>query len=505
MVQRFDAERIMKLNTILMLAFPVLAPALSQAASYGPSSITPPPPVREFRAAWVATVANIDWPSKRGLPVADQKAELMDILDRAAALKLNAVIFQVRPACDALYASQLEPWSEFLTGTMGQPPRPYYDPLALAVTEAHRRGLELHAWFNPYRALHPSGKGPVAATHVSKTRPQIVRTVGKYLWLDPGERETQDYSVNVVLDVVKRYDVDGIHFDDYFYPYRSYAEPGPDGTRPDFPDDASWRKFGSASQLSRDDWRRQNVDVFVRRVYESVKATKPWVKCSVSPFGIWRPGHPPQIKGMDAYVELYADSRKWLLNGWVDYFTPQLYWAIDPKEQSFSALLDWWNQQNPKRRHLWPGMNTTKVGTWGPGEITRQIALSARQPVSAGHVHWNMKSLLRSSALQTALKQGPYADVALVPACPWLDAKPPAKPKLTVSAEATAARASWTPAPGEPIGFWLLQVKRGTAWTSEITSERSRRLAGPLPDAVAVMAVDRAGNTSAPTVVQLKR
>lgn len=495
----------MKLNTTWILALPALAVALGHAASYEPSSVMPPQPAREFRAAWVATVANIDWPSKRGLPAAEQKAELLSILDRAAALKLNAVIFQVRPACDAMYASKIEPWSEFLTGAMGQPPQPFYDPLALAVEEAHKRGLELHAWFNPYRALHPSGKGAISATHVSKTRPQIVRTVGKHLWLDPGERETQDYSVSVVMDVVNRYDVDGIHFDDYFYPYRSYADPGPDGKRPDFPDDASWKKFGAASKLSRDDWRRQNVDVFVRRVYESVKAAKPWVKFSVSPFGIWRPGYPPQIKGMDPYVELYADSRKWLQNGWLDFFTPQLYWAIEPKEQSFPALLDWWNQQNPKRRHIWPGMNTTKVGTWGPGEITQQIALSAKQPVSAGHVHWNMKALLRSSELQSALKRGPYADVALVPASPWLDAKPPAKPTLSVSGGSTEVQASWTAAPGEPIGLWLLQVKRGSSWTSEVTSERTRKLVGPPPEAVAVTAVDRAGNASAPAVLQLKR
>lgn len=495
----------MKMNTTLILAVPALAVATSLAASYEPSAATPPKPPREFRAAWVATVANIDWPSKRGLPAAEQKEELISILDRAAALKLNAVIFQVRPACDAMYASQIEPWSEFLTGAMGQPPQPFYDPLALAVEEAHKRGLELHAWFNPYRALHPSGKSAISATHVSKTRPQIVRQVGKHLWLDPGEKETQDYSVNVVMDVVKRYDVDGVHFDDYFYPYRSYADPGPDGKRPDFPDDASWKKFGAATKLSRDDWRRQNVDVFVRRVYESVKAAKPWVKCSVSPFGIWRPGYPAQIKGMDPYVELYADSRKWLLNGWVDYFTPQLYWAIEPKDQSFTALLDWWNQQNPKKRHIWPGMNTTKVGTWGTGEITQQIALSAKQPVSAGHVHWNMKGLLRSGDLQSALQRGPYAEAALVPASPWLDAKSPAKPTLSISGNATELQARWSAAPGEPIGFWLLQVKRGGNWASEATSERARKLAGPAPEVVAVTAIDRAGNASPPAVLQLKR
>jgi uncharacterized lipoprotein YddW (UPF0748 family) len=187
------------------------------------ASLTPPKPEREFRGVWIATVDNIDWPSKKDLSTAEQKAELIVLLDRAAKLKLNAVIFQVRPQCDALYASQFEPWSEFLTSQMGKAPSPFWDPLAFVIAEAHKRGLELHAWFNPYRALHPAAKGPVSANHISKAKPQLVRSYGKYLWLDPGEREVQEHSLAVVMDVVKRYDVDGIHFDDYFYPYPEKA------------------------------------------------------------------------------------------------------------------------------------------------------------------------------------------------------------------------------------------------------------------------------------------
>jgi uncharacterized lipoprotein YddW (UPF0748 family) len=201
----------------------------------------------------VASVANIDWPSKKNLSVPEQKSELLAILDRARELRLNAVMFQVRPACDALYASRIEPWSEYLTGTMGRAPEPFYDPLTFAIEEAHKRGLELHAWFNPYRARHFSAESPAPASHITKNRPQLVRAYGKYLWLDPGEKEVQDYSLSVVMDVVRRYDVDGIHFDDYFYPYK---EKGPSGDDLDFPDGASWERFGAGGKLSRDDWRR---------------------------------------------------------------------------------------------------------------------------------------------------------------------------------------------------------------------------------------------------------
>src|SRR5579871_770045 len=220
----------------------------------------PPLPNREFRAVWIATVANIDWPSRPGLPVEQQQEELLTILDMAAQLKLNAVILQVRPACDALYDSKLEPWSEYLTGTQGTPPSPYYDPLEFAVTEAHKRGLELHAWFNPYRARHIIAKSPLASGHIGKTHPELVKSYGGYLWLDPGERAVQDYSLRVILDVVHRYDIDGVHIDDYFYPYRvkdSRKQEVP------FPDDASWQRYVTrGGKQNRDEWRRQNVDTF---------------------------------------------------------------------------------------------------------------------------------------------------------------------------------------------------------------------------------------------------
>jgi len=380
-------------------------------------------PAREFRGVWVATVANIDWPSKPGLSTADQKKELLALLDRAVQLKLNAVLFQVRPACDAFYNSKFEPWSEYLTGTMGRAPQPFYDPLAFAVEQAHARGLELHAWFNPFRAHHFQTVSPIAASHISRTHPDLVRSYGKYLWLDPGEPAVRDYSLSVVLDVVKRYDVDGIHFDDYFYPYK---EKGANGKDVDFPDEASWRKFGVRGKLGRDDWRRQNVNEFVERVYKSIKTLKPWVKFGISPFGIWRPGNPPQIRGYDAYAKLYADSRQWLVNGWVDYLAPQLYWTNDSKEQSFSALLDWWSHQNPKGREIFSGIAASNAGKWPPEEIPNQIRLTRKQPGAGGYILYSLKSLQTNPALEQSLEHDLNVQPALPPS-----ARRPSKSPLT--------------------------------------------------------------------------
>jgi uncharacterized lipoprotein YddW (UPF0748 family) len=494
------------------------------AASYEPATLTPPKVEREFRGAWVATVGNIDWPSKKDLSTAEQKAELIAILDQAAKLKMNAIIFQVRPACDALYVSKIEPWSEYLTGEQGKAPQPLYDPLAFVITEAHRRGLELHAWFNPYRARHSNAKSPPAANHISKTKPQLVRKYGEYEWLDPGEKEVQDYSLSVVMDVVKRYDVDGIHFDDYFYPYPSE---GRGGKELPFPDDVSWKKYGANGKLDRDDWRRENVNTFIRRTYDSIKAAKPWVKFGVSPFGIWRPKNPPQINGFDAYGQLYADSRKWLENGWVDYFVPQLYWAIEAREQSFPVLLKWWDEQNPQKRHIWPGLDTTKVRgdvanldtpnrqwrsdrprtTWQPQEIAAQIRLASQQPVSAGHVHWNMKSIMRSPAMQSSLQLGGYAEPALVPTCKWLDSKSPAKPQLTATPVSSSVKLSWDTASTDKISNYVLQYRRNGKWTTQILAgdRNSLTLDGALPDAIALTAVDRVGNSSAAAARALRK
>jgi len=475
------------------------------AATYRPSSITPPPPAREMRAAWIATVGNIDWPSSNDLSTADQKAELLAIMDRAVQLKLNTLILQVRPACDALYASSVEPWSEYLTGTMGKAPSPFYDPLSFAVEEAHKRGLELHAWFNPYRARHSNAKSPIAANHISRTHPELVRRYGSSLWLDPGEKAVQDYSLRVIMDVVRRYDIDGVHIDDYFYPYK---ERDRSGRELDFPDDSSWRRFGAGGKLSRDDWRRENVDSFVHRVYTSIKQAKPWVKFGVSPFGIWRPGYPPQIQGFDPYDKLYADSRKWLVNGWLDYLAPQLYWSISAPEQSFPVLLKWWAEQNPKNRLIVPGMDTTKTSRrWAPQEIVDQIRLTRKQSGAAGHVHWNMAALMRNAALDTALERDVYAQPAVVPAMPWLARGARGTPKLAAKVEGGSLEVTWSFEKGGPVRAWVLQWRKGREWKTEVlpAGRKSRRFGPDFPEAIAISAVDRYGNLSRPAVLELRK
>jgi uncharacterized lipoprotein YddW (UPF0748 family) len=502
-------------RTCLLLGSLLAAPGAAlaaQAATYEPSRVIPPAPEREFRGAWIASVKNIDWPSRQTLSTREQKAELLALLDRAAQLKLNAIIFQVRPACDALYASRIEPWSEYLTGTMGQAPKPFYDPLAFAIEEAHKRGLELHAWFNPFRARLLAAKSPAAPTHVSKARPQLVRQYGEFLWLDPGEKEVQDYSLSVVMDVLKRYDVDGIHFDDYFYPYKTHDR---SGRELDFPDDSSWRRFGAGGTLSRDDWRRENVNRFIQRVYQSIKAVKPWVKFGVSPFGIWRPSNPPPIKGFDAYASLYADSRKWLVNGWLDYFAPQLYWAIDPPEQRFPALLRWWAEQNPKGRILCAGMDSTKVNggsesppVWPPREIISQIRLTRTQRGVSGHIHWNMTSLLRNSPFDAALEQQVYQQPALMPLAPWLGRARPEQPKLKVAGGAGGSRLeiSWQPNGSSKVWLWLLQTRAGARWRQEVlpATKTSRAWNGTRPEVVALSAVNHDGEASPPCVLQVR-
>jgi uncharacterized lipoprotein YddW (UPF0748 family) len=466
---------------------------------------SPPPVPREFRGLWVATVNNIDWPSKPCLTAQDQKAELIALLDRAASLRLNAVIFQVRSSCDALYDSKIEPWSEYLTGRMGQAPAPFYDPLAFAVAEAHKRGLELHAWFNPYRVRSREQNTPPAAGHVSLRHPEWVRTYGRFLWLDPGEEAARDYSLAVIMDVVRRYDIDGVHFDDYFYPYPEKQSGEAEAREFDFPDDAPWRRYqANGGKLSRGDWRRENVNLFVEAVYRSVKKEKPWVKFGISPFGIWRPGNPPQITGLDAYNAIYCDARKWLAEGWVDYLAPQLYWPIDQKAQSFPALLQWWNAQNTRHRNLWPGM---RAGGWkdvtnAANEIAREIGLTRAQNVSPGVILWHAKPLMRDEeGVADALEKTVYPARALVPAYPWLSQAAPPAPFLSVRPERGEMKLAWLPSGGAPCQ-WVVQKKIGGKWSVEIlpVDITSETLKTDFPEAVAVSGVNRYGNISPPAM-----
>ena len=510
----------------LALLVALASPALAQQPSD-----TPPPIAREFRGAWVASVANIDWPSKPGLTAWQQKSELIAILDRSVELNLNAVLLQVRPAADALYDSPYEPWSAYLTGVEGRAPEPYYDPLRFAVAEAHARGLELHAWFNPYRARHPSSKGPHAQTHISVTHPERVRTYGRYEWMDPGNPAVIRQTLRVMLDVVKRYDVDGIHIDDYFYPY---PEIGKDSVAIPFPDSSSYAAYTKrGGRLQRDDWRRQSVDTLIQQIYERTKAIKPWVKVGISPFGIWRPGYPEQIKGFDSYEKLYGDSRRWLREGWGDYFAPQLYWPIAQTLQSYPVLLGWWLGENVRGRHIWPGHNASRAaaggGLWGPDELNAQIR-ATRATAATGDIHFSMRTLMpatavrRDSVLVGVATQPPrqsaaellterlraelYAAPALIPASPWLGKRMPHRPSVTVMANDAGERVvHLAQVEGTRVAWWTVRARSGnTAWRTWILPASHTRLvvadaSDALPLRVVVTAVDRFGTESAPRVV----
>jgi uncharacterized lipoprotein YddW (UPF0748 family) len=468
-----------------------------------------PPIQREFRAAWVATVDNIDWPSKRGESTHAAQRELIAILDKAHLLHLNAIIFQVRPSADALYKSDYEPWSEYLTGKQGVAPSPEWDPLAFACTEAHKRGLELHAWFNPYRAMSPAQKGPNSDTHISRTHPEVVRSYGKLLWMDPGEPLVREHTLNVMLDVVRRYDVDGIHIDDYFYPYKEEAS---DKAHSDFPDDRSYHRYlASRGSMGRATWRRQNVNLFVEQLYAGIKHIKPWVKFGISPFGIYRPGVPKGIvAGVDQYAELYADAKLWLNNGWCDYFTPQLYWPLKQTAQAYGTLLNWWISENSQGRHVWPGNYTGRVepgvGKWDFQEVLDQIAytrethrpllsefesgkpkLSASESGATGNVHFSFRVFAHDSKkIDEALMAGPYNRVAVVPPSPWLARG--AAPTLRVESGGLVKSGS--------IRFyaWTTKVKDGwTPW--EVGDEDGVKTASRL-DRLAVVAIDRYGRLS---------
>ena len=495
---------------LLFLAVLILAGCAAPQPPVVPEVPTPPKVSqshdfeiqREFRAAWVATVANIDWPSKPGLSTEQQQTEAINLLDSAVILNLNAIVFQVRPQCDALYESDLEPWSYYLTGEMGTAPEPYYDPLAFWVEESHKRGLELHTWFNPYRAHHPSGK--LNDKSVVYSEPELVREIDNgYYWLDPAMVETQNYSYDVVMDVVKRYDIDGVHFDDYFYPYSSI----------EFPDDDTWQTYlVHKGRLKRDDWRREAVNVFIKRTYDGIKAEKPWVKFGLSPFGIWRPGNPPSIQGYDQYARLYADAKLWLNEGWIDYWTPQLYWPTRKMPQSYPVLLGWWVKENTHHRNVWPGLFTSKIKEEADAlENFSQIMITRGMvPEGPGNVHFSMKALQRNyGGISDILLDGPYAKPALIPPSPWLDDQAPAAPMVELGLKDGNVHLNWLHEEISDVNKWVIYLQRGDNWTYQILSPESEALVLPyvirsedgmtapeVLDMVAVTAIDRLGNES---------
>lgn len=438
---------------------------LIAALVFIPDGFSQPSPKREMRAAWIATVNNIDWPSKPGLPVNEQKKELAAMLDKFTEYKLNTVVFQIRPAADAFYKSEIEPWSQWLNGRQGSAPDPEYDPLEYLITECRARGLAVHAWLNPYRAITDTSNYTHPG-HITRLHPEWFLTYGKTVYFDPGLPQTRDYFAKVVSDVVRRYDIDAIHMDDYFYPYRI--------ANVNFPDDASFKKYGEGmNPEQRDEWRRQNVNKIIGQLHDSIKSIKPWVEFGISPFGVWRniekdPAGSATKAGQTNYDDLFADILLWEKNGWIDYVVPQIYWHIGFKIADYAVLSDWWSR-NANGCLLYVGhapyrisKNSTTKEWRSSKEIIRQMKLNRTFPGISGSMYFSAKVLLNNPVkLQQRLESGLYRYPALVPENKRIVPIVPDAPLETaMSSGEGILRFSWKPDPNARK-FILYKFRKG--------------------------------------------
>jgi uncharacterized lipoprotein YddW (UPF0748 family) len=384
-------------------------------------------PKREFRGVWVATVKNIDWPSKAGLHSDIQKEELIRIFDEHQKNGMNAIMFQVRPSADAFYAKSEELWSFFIAGEQGKAPQPFYDPLEFAINEAHKRGMELHAWFNPYRATNDSNDSLVSKNHITHTKPEWFFTYANKKFFNPGLPEVRDYINKIIINVVKNYDIDGVHFDDYFYPY-----PGKEV----MPDTATFAAYPNGF-TDIHDWRRNNVDLLIKSVADNVYAEKKHVKFGISPFGIWRnkkeDPRGSETNGMSGYSALYADVLKWTEKGWIDYVNPQVYFPFGYAPAAFEVLTDWW-ANNAYGKHVYIGHGNYRLveeknGWNDKTQMPRQIRyLRANQNIQ-GSVFFSSKSVTNNLGnFQDSLRSDLYNYAALPPTMAWKDDVAPLAP-----------------------------------------------------------------------------
>jgi uncharacterized lipoprotein YddW (UPF0748 family) len=377
-------------------------------------------PKREFRGTWIATVGNIDWPSSRNASAFEQINELRRQLKKLKKAGINAVMFQVRAECDAFYNSSIEPWSYWLTGKQGKAPEPFYDPLEIAIREAHALGMELHAWFNPYRAVRNKNAYKPSPDHISRKHPEWILTFGRYMMLDPGNPAVKNYITSVIAEVVKNYDVDGVHFDDYFYPF------SPKITRQDA---GTFKKYHNGYK-NIDEWRRYNITSMISQVYDSIKAIKPYVKFGVSPFGIVQ-NHYAGTNGFDSYSNIYSDPLKWINNKNIDYIAPQLYWEIGKPSADYKSLLKWWSTVAGER-HLYIGLYSSKFMSeeWSDkGEIGRQVRLNRNTANVPGSVFFSSRTITENiSGFADTLAGRLFKYPALLPVMPWVDSIPPLAP-----------------------------------------------------------------------------
>ncbi|MDX3535121.1 family 10 glycosylhydrolase [Streptomyces sp. MB09-01] len=368
------------------------AAAAARRTSSGPS---PRAAAADFRGMWIASVSNVDWPSASGLSAGRQRTELLRLLDAAVARRLNAVILQVRPAADAFWPSKLEPWSQWLTGEQGVDPG--WDPLGTAVAEAHARGLELHAWFNPYRVANHTDPDRLAASHPARRNPDWTVEYGGKLYYNPGLPEVRRFVQDAMFDAITRYPVDAVHWDDYFYPYPAEGEY--------FDDDAAYEEHGGAF-ASRAAWRRHNTDTLVREMSARLRALRPAVRFGISPFAVWRnsdrdPLGSPTRAGLGTYDDLYADTRKWVREGWIDYVVPQAYWHIGHPTADYADVVPWWARTVAGTgvdlyvgEALYRCDAESTITAWrDPGELSKHLRLAAGHPEVRGHAYFSAKQV----------------------------------------------------------------------------------------------------------------
>ena len=388
-------------------------------------------PKYEFRGVWIATVENIDFPSSKTLSTEAQKAEFMSILDMHKRNGMNAVVVQIRPVSDAFYPSEYEPWSEYLTGTQGKPPAPYYDPLEFMITETHKRGMEFHAWMNPYRAVFNVGRSSVSPTHITRLHPEWFIDYGGKRYFDPGNKDAQKFVENVVRDVVSRYDVDAIHFDDYFYPYRIAGK--------EFGDWKTFKQYGNG--LDKEAWRRSNVDSIIVMLSRIIKQENPLCKFGISPFGVWRnidkdPEGSNTRAGQTNYDDLYADILLWLKNKWIDYVVPQLYWEFGHRLVGYEILSDWW-AKHAYGRQMYIGQGIyralePKSYAWhNKNELPNQIKRLREFSQIQGSVYFSSASFSRNpNGWSDSLRNNYYKYPAIAPPMAWIDSIKPEQPVL---------------------------------------------------------------------------
>jgi len=378
-------------------------------------------PEEELRAVWITTAFNIDWPSSTKISTEEQKTEFINLIEAHKRNGINAVFVQIRPSGEVFYESEIEPWSHWLAGKQGKAPEPFYDPLRFMLDECHKRDIEFHAWFNPFRAVSNIARVKTVPWHITKQHPEWFVTYGEEIvkiYFNPGIPAGRDYIVTVIMEVVHKYDIDGVHFDDYFYPVRQAGK--------DFPDYTSYLQYNTYG-LTRADWRRKNINDFIHTLSDSINAIKPQIKFGVGPSGVWRnKSHDPDgsnTRGLASYDEQYADVVKWLREGWIDYVSPQIYWVIGYKAADYSELVDWWSRHT-YGKHLYIGHATHRINSnnnWrNPSEILDQIRLNRMYPEVKGSIFYSSTALLNNlNGFSDSLRNDLYFAYANVPEMPW--------------------------------------------------------------------------------------